>query len=56
MFNNTLNVSEMMANRDEQWLRLAISMNENVDWIDLDDFDDGWTIRGLMMTARIGNY
>ena len=28
VFNNTLNVSEMMANRDERWLRLAIDYDE----------------------------
>ena len=28
MFNNTLNVSEMRANRDERYLRLAIDYDE----------------------------
>ena len=55
MFNNTLDVSEMMANRDERLLRLAIDY-DNADWIDLGDFDNGRTIRGSMTSATIGNY
>jgi hypothetical protein len=30
--------------------------NGNADWIDLDDFDDGRTIRGSITIATIGNY